>query len=240
MDWRDEGTVLAARPHGETAAIVDVLTPARGRWTAVVHGGISRRMKPVLLPGNRVSVAWRARLEGHMGSFALELVKGRAGVVMGDPLRLAALSSTCALTAYALPEREAVPSLATLTDELCDAIAANEGWLPGYVAFEVALLEAAGFGMDLSTCAAGGQGALTHVSPRTGRAVSAGAAVGYEDRLLPLPEVLAGGEATLEGVAAALRTTGHFLERIAEQMGRPVPAARDRFVRAVGREAKMG
>ena len=238
MDWRDEGMILGVRPHGETAAILDLLTRERGRWAAVVHGGVSRRMKPVLQPGNQVSAAWRARLEGHMGSVSVELSKGRTGVVMGDPLRLAALSAVCALASWALPEREAMPDFSARTEALADAIADGTGWLRDYALWELALLDAAGFTLDLSTCAAGGAGALAYVSPRSGRAVSVGGAAGYEDRLLPLPAVLLGGAATLEGVRAALATTGHFLEgRMAPAIDRPVPAARARFLRQLAREA---
>ena len=44
--------------------------------------------------------------------------------------------------------------------------------------------------------------------------MSRGAALGYEDRLLPLPAFLrAGGEAGWDDIFAALRITGHFLAR---------------------------
>lgn len=38
MEWQDEGTVIARRPHGETAIIIDVLTPLRGRHAGLVAG----------------------------------------------------------------------------------------------------------------------------------------------------------------------------------------------------------
>lgn len=236
MDWRDEGVVLGARPHGETSVILDLLTREHGRWAGVVHGGVSRRMRPVLQPGNQVSAAWRARLEGHLGSFSVELSRGRTGLVMADPLRLAALTATCALAGWALPEREAVAGFSARTEALCDAIAGGEGWLRDYPSWEAALLEMAGYGMDLSACAGGGDGPLAYVSPRSGRAVSEGAARGWEAKLLPLPAVMTGGAATLEDVRAALRLTGFFLrERMAPALGRPVPPARDRLEAALAR-----
>jgi DNA repair protein RecO (recombination protein O) len=196
-------------------------------------------MRPVLQPGNRVQVSWRARLESHMGSFSVEPLRARAGDVLADPLRLAALSSVCALCAFALPEREAMPLLQVRTEALADAIADGAGWLRDYPLWELALLEATGFALDLTVCAAtGATDGLLYVSPRTGRAVSAAGAGGYEDRLLPLPPVLLGGEATLGGVREALRTTGHFIDtRLAPALGdRPPPSARGRFLSLLARE----
>ena len=72
------------------------------------------------------------------------------------------------------------------------------------------------------------------MSPRTGRAVSRAGAGGWADRLLPLPPLLLGAAATLEGVVAALELTGFFLaERLAPSLGnRPLPPARARFAEA--------
>lgn len=240
MEWRDEGIVLAARPHGETAVILELLTRAHGRHLGVVHGGRSRRRAPMLQPGNQLDAVWRARLEGHMGSWGVELRRARAGAVLGDPLRLAALAATCALCAFALPEREAVPDFALRTEALCDAIADGPGWLRDYVAWELALLETAGFRLDLAACAATGvMEGLAYVSPRTGRAVSRDAAGVWADKLLPLPPIFSGADVTVAGVAQALDLTGYFLsQRLAPSLGdRHVPAARARLVSAIKAEA---
>lgn len=240
MEWRDEGVVLSARPHGETAAILDLFTRRHGRHAGVVHGGRSRRIAPLLQPGNQLAATWRGRIETQLGGFAVEPVRTRTGAVLSDPLRLAALTSACALCAFALPERDAMPDFQARTEALCDAIADGEGWLRDYAFWEMALLEVSGFRLDLSACAAGG-GAddLAYVSPRSGRAVSRDGAGAWADRLLPLPPMLSGGTATLPGVLAALDLTGFFLrERLAPSLGeRPLPPARGRLLEAIRREA---
>lgn len=237
IEWRDEGVVLAVRPHGESAAIVELLTAQHGRHVGVVHGGRSRKTAPLLQPGNRLSAQWRARLESHLGTYSVELLRARAGDVLGDPLRLAALSAVCALAAFALPEREALPAFAARTDALVQAIASGEGWLTDYVWWELALLEVTGFQLDLSGCANGGTGPLVYVSPKSGRAVSADGAGAWADRLLPLPAMLTGGAASLEDAQAALVLTGYFLtHRLAPSLGdKPLPPARERFLDALRR-----
>lgn len=239
MEWRDEGIVLAARPHGETAMIVELFTRAHGRHLGIVHGGRSRKKAPMLQPGNQLDAVWRARLPAHMGSWSLELLRSRAAAILADPLRLAALNAVCALASFVLPEREGLPNFHDRTEALCDAIADGKGWLTDYVFWEMALLEVSGFRLDLSSCAvSGGANDLAFVSPRTGRAVSRAGAGAWSSRLLPLPPMLVGGAPTLEGVLAALELSGHFLEkRLAPSLGdRRLPAARGRLLTALGEQ----
>ncbi|SDZ55778.1 DNA replication and repair protein RecO [Jannaschia faecimaris] len=239
MDWRDEGIVLSARPHGETSVILELLTRAHGRHLGVVHGGVSRKKAPMLQPGNQVDAAWRARLESHLGTWTVELKRSRSAGILGDPIRLFALSATCALASFALPEREDMAEFQRQTEALCDAISDGKGWLTDYVHWEMALLEVTGFRLDLSACAvSGGANDLAYVSPRTGRAVSRSGAGEWASKLLKLPDMMIGGMPSIEGVVEALAVTGHFLEtKLAPSLGnKSLPSARARLVQALSAE----
>ena len=239
MEWLDRGIVLSTRRFGETGAIASVLTQAHGRHAGLVRG---RGAAAITQAGTRVSVHWRARLADHLGTFALEPEGGGAAGVLDDPLRLAALVSACALADASLPERAPHPGV---YDGLAALIDGLDGpyWDAVYVQWELGLLGALGFGLQLDRCAATGvNDALAYVSPRTGRAVSLSAAEPYRDRLLPLPGFLIGlGDADPEAVAAGLDLTGHFIERaLFAQAEKPVPAARGRFVERCRRRAHAG
>ena len=107
MDWSDDAVVLSVRPLGESGAIVEALTRAHGRHLGLVRGGASRRMKPVLQPGNTLHLHWRARLSEHLGSFQPELARARAGALMDGREPLIGLNAFTAMTSAAMPEREA-------------------------------------------------------------------------------------------------------------------------------------
>ena len=239
MDWRDEGILLAMRPHGETSAIVEVLTAAHGRHAGVVRGGASRKMAAVLQLGNGLQLEWRARLEDHIGTFTVEPLRSRAHL-LSDRLALAGLTSACALLRAALPEREPHPALWSDTQRLIDRLGA-EGWTSAYLRWELRLLEDLGFGLDLATCVVTGTTeGLVYVSPKSGRAVSTAGAGDWADRLLPLPAGLAGaGELTGEALVQGLRLTGFFLDRGLRPVlqDRPLPEARARLVDLLSRPA---
>ena len=240
MEWRDQGILLSTRRHGETSAIIEVFTPNQGRHTGILRGGTSRKIAPILQPGAQLDLAWRARLEDHIGSFVVEPVRSRAAVAMGDRLALAGLNAVTALLSFCLAEREAHPALYARTEALLDLLGQGEVWPLAYLQWEMGLLDEMGYGLDLSACAVTGvTEGLVYVSPKTGRAVSAKGAGEWADRLLPLPAVLLGqGDAPDAELAQGFVTTGYFLmSHLAKGLGdRPLPEARARFVDAFSRQ----
>lgn len=239
MDWRDEGVLLTVRRHGESAAIIEVFTAGHGRHAGVVRGGASRRMTPILQPGAQLALAWRARLEEHVGAFTVEPLRGRAGALFGDRLALLGLNAVSALLAALLPEREPHPALYAASLALFDALGTETEWPLRYLRWELQLLEEMGFGLDLSACAVtGSRDELAFVSPKSGRAVSRAGAGDWAPRLLPLPPALLGqGPASREEIVIGLALTQHFLETgLVPSLGlRGLPEARARLVAALSR-----
>src|SRR5215211_6718991 len=212
MQWSDEALVLGARRHGEAAVILELMTRAHGRHLGLVHGGRSKRLAPVLQPGNSVEAVWRARLDEHLGIFTIEGQTMRSSRLIASPLGLYAAA-------------------VALADHLDDA-----GTAPAlFVRFELALLAELGFGLDLSKCAATGErDDLAFVSPKSGRAVSAGAGAPYMRRLFALPAFLhreTGAAPSRDEIRAGFALTEFFLRtHLFEARGLPVPEERSRFV----------
>ncbi|HEX5453013.1 MAG TPA: DNA repair protein RecO [Stellaceae bacterium] len=243
MQWRDSGIVLAARRHGESALIVELLTRDNGRHAGLVRGGQTPRRRALLQPGNLVTATWRGRLAEHLGTFECELVEPHAARLLDDPDRLAALGAATALLAAALPEREPHPDVFAGFDGLLSALDSTSDWAQMYVLWECALLASLGFGLDLGRCAATGSNQdLAYVSPRTGRAVSREAGRPYHDRLLPLPAFLwRDAPADRDDILAGLALTRHFLlHHLFEPQGGHLPEARERLSERLRRHASSG
>lgn len=237
MDWSDHAYILSVKKHGETSAIIEVFSEVKGRHLGLVRGGISRKLRPVLQPGNKVSVEWRARLSEHLGYFTVEPVHLWAGELMDDRLSLMGLNAACAVARESLPEREAHPRLYQAFEVLVSNLSDIDIWPALYVKWEAGLLRAMGYGLDLSECAATGDRAnLIYVSPRSGRAVSEVAGEPYQDKLLKLPSFMRGVEAisSLEpqDISDGLRLTGYFLEtRLHWGVNKTLPEARHHLAR---------
>ena len=240
MQWTDEAIVLSVRPHGETTAIVELFTREHGRHAALIHGGRSRKLRPVLQTGNHVDATWKARLSEQLGHATIELRRSHAAEAMTESARLSALSSMTSLLRL-LPERDPHPSLFEITLFVLGFLDDETVWPALLVRWELALLDELGFGLDLSQCAApGANDQLIYVSPRTGRAVSASAGEPYRDKLLALPGFLlrngAGAHVDATAIKDGFALTGYFLDkRVLEPRGEALPSARQRLIEVLGR-----
>lgn len=239
MQWSDEAIILSVRPHGETAALVELFTRSHGRHLGLVHGGRSRKLRPVLQMGNHVEAVWKARLSEHLGHMSVDLVRGYAAAAMEEPAALAGLGSMCALGRL-LPERDPHPNLYEISLFVLGFLDDLSVWPALMIRWELALLDELGFGLDLTECAAtGSNDQLIYVSPKSGRAVSASAGEPYKDRLLALPAFLVRGrQATVTGadIAAGFALTGHFIEtRVLVPRSQGLPEVRARLPGLIAR-----
>ncbi len=243
MEFEDEAFVLAARAHGESGAIVELLTESRGRFVAHVAGGASRRMKPVLQPGARVIARYRSRVDDQLGSAQLEAMGEGPSAFFDQPLALAALASAASVAAGALPEREAHAGAFHAFAAFAAMLPEPDIWPAVYVRFEAGLLQELGFALDLSRCAATGTtDDLIYVSPKSGRAVSRAAGQPYAERLLRLPPFLLSAQGGLRpgDIADGMALTGHFLEAfVFAAMNRPLPPARVWLIDRLGEAERL-
>lgn len=190
MEWKDKGLILGVRKHGETSAIVEVMTESHGRHMGLVRGGRSSRFRPVLQTGNTVDLVWRARLEEHLGTFQVESDTLRAAQLMELPLGIHGVQ-TIASHLRLLPERDPNAGLYRAAQIILDNLDEPQKAARLLISFELALLDELGFGLDLTECAATGErDELVWVSPKSGRAVSRTAGAPYENQLLALPDYL--------------------------------------------------
>ncbi len=230
IEWTDQGILLSAEPHGEGHAVVQMLTEQHGRHAGLIHGGASRKRAHELQPGAQMQLAWRARLADHLGTYTCELETPHAAFWLEDRRRLTAIAAACAV-ASVLPEREPMPGVYNGLAAFL-AMLETDAWPAGYIAWELGLLSALGFGLALDRCArTGATEGLAYVSPRTGAAVTGEGAGELADRLLPLPGFLVGAADFDDAdIAAGLRLTGHFLKRDAfGAIHKDLPAARYRL-----------
>ena len=236
MDWTDQGILISARPLGEAHAVAEFLTETHGRHLGLVRGGRSRRLRPLLQPGNLVSLVWRARLVDYLGSFTLELIEPHAARVLDDESALQAIGSLTSL-AKLLPERDPHHDLYGGALEVMRALDRPSVWPQLMVFWELALLEDLGFGLDFS---AGAQVELVYVSPKTGRAVSLEAGAPFADRLLKLPRFILRDDPAppASEILAGFALTGYFLERnVLSPHGLSLPQSRERMLTLLARRA---
>ncbi len=237
-----QAIVCAVIAHGENGAVVRFLTADTGLQAGYVRGGRSRKLRPTLQPGNLVQIELRSRVDDQLAAATVELLTSRAALTL-DGLGAATLDWTTGLTAAVLAEGHIYPGVYEALSGLLSVMDHSDDprpWTAAVARYELLLLERLGFGLDLSECAAtGSRDDLIYVSPKSSKAVSQAAGTPYANKLLPLPAFLRGdpGPTDWPDIAAALLTTGHFIERslLAHRRGADLLPTRHRFTQRVAK-----
>src|SRR5258708_6290263 len=198
-------------------------------------------MRPLMQAGNSVRAVWRARLDEHLGTYAIEATRLRAATVLASSHAVYGVTHLAAL-ARLLPERDPHEDIYDMLDRTLNDFDDVGEAAVHLVRFELAMLSELGFGLDLTTCAAtGATRDLIYVSPKSGGAVSRQAAEPGRDKLLRLPPFLREPEDGRNGwsdqdLQDGFDLTGRFLLRhVLEPRGQSHSDAREGFINAVTR-----
>ena len=143
-----EAIVCGLTIHGEHGGVARLLTPELGLVAAYVRGARGRRMRPVLIPGNVVSVQLRSRTDVQLPQAVVELVHSRAPI-LAEPLPAAAIEWSTALVTAALAERQSYPRIYQAMTGFLDAVEAApsaRGWAAALARLELLLLAELGYG----------------------------------------------------------------------------------------------
>jgi|TARA_B100001142_G_scaffold329952_1_gene395275 DNA repair protein RecO (recombination protein O) len=233
MNLTDEGIAIGVKKFSDSTNLMKILTKDNGIYSGLIRIKKNQGNSGVNIPGNTLSVNWRARLSEHLGFFNTELIKSRSSNYLNSSINLEVLNSICSLMDI-FPEREECIDLYNIIEELLDNLNNTRLWPFLYIKFELLFIERMGYGLDLSSCAVNGStDNLNWVSPKTGRAVSALGAKGWEDRLLKLPEFL--GQNEVKSVSKvdlldSLKLTEFFLiKRVYSQYAKNLSSSRKRM-----------
>jgi DNA repair protein RecO (recombination protein O) len=229
MQWTDEGIVIGVKRHGEANAILELMTREHGRHLGLVRGGFGSRLKPVLQPGNTVNAIWRARLDEHLGNYAVEGLALRAASFFSTPHAIYGITHLAALMRL-LPERDPHAALYERLEGILSHLDDARLSAPVVVRFELQVLS--------ELVATGSSGDLVYVSPKSGRAVSRSAGEPWADRMLRLPAFLRERDAKPVGndIADGFALTGYFLTRhVLEARGIGLGDERAHFIAALNR-----
>lgn len=235
MQISDTAIILHTHKYGERDLIVHAFTRDHGIVHGLIKGAYGKKTGVNIDAGVLGALTWNARLPEHLGTIRFESQTNYAAMWMNERARLYMLGSACALIRHSFALHDAHEAVFDGYMELLEVLRAPD--MGGrharhYIAFECMLLEEAGYGLDLSQCAAtGSTDDLIYVSPKSGRAVSAIAGAPYAGRLLPLPEFLRHIEHEMQvefaDIAQGLRMTGHFIAHsLKEIAGKDLPHAR--------------
>jgi len=212
IDIDDEGVIVNVFPSGEHGAVLCMLSRGHG----IIKGYVRnvKKGKPegmIYHLANRVAFQMRSRLEDNLGNLKVSLISEYVSRSINDKVKMTIIMTVSAMIYAAFKEYEQLTEFYDSTIGLLSDPSPVD-----YLRWELMLLKASGFGLDLTKCAVTGKtDDLLYVSPKSGRAVSKGAALPYVKYLLPLPSFLVNDDVDVskDNIRQAFALTGYFFRR---------------------------
>ncbi len=215
MKFSDEGYIINVKRHGESSAILSIVSKEHGKVVGYVKNALTKKNLGVYQLGNKVSFEAYARVDENMLSLKVELISPDAVNFIAEMPKLETLAAMCGLCNVCMPERLALDRLYYYIESFFGLIN-QKNWLANYAFFEFHLLDFLGISLDLSECSATGTTEnLRYVSPKTGKAVCAEAGAPYKDRLFSFPQFIVeqNYEPSPEEIRDLLKMTEFFLNK---------------------------
>ena len=240
----DQGIILNIRKHSENSLIVKILSQNYGIYSGFVRGGVPSSKKfssksTLYQNFNLVDFYWSSKIADNLGFFKIELKKSFLGEIISSKAKLASFNIITAIIDQNILEREPVSEIFGGLLVLLQNLDLVDGvFLEQYVKFEIELLKALGYGIDLSSCVATGvKEDLRFVSPKSARAVCFEAGEKYRDKLLALPQFLLNGteNSTKDDLLNGLKLSGFFIEKyLTTKLKAEIFSSRNRLFEVLG------
>ena len=149
MQWTDEGYLLSKNNFNENSIIIDAFTLNYGKYTGIIYGGSSRRLKKNFQIGNKILFHWKSRNENRSGYFSTELINPVSPMYFDDKKRSISILSATSILKILLPERQINKKIYNEFDTMINDLK-NKNWIKLYILWELSLIKELGFDIDLS------------------------------------------------------------------------------------------
>ena len=187
MRWQDQAVILHKKNYSESDLLVYVLTLKHGHYKAIVKNGASPKKMHACQTGNIVNCTWHAKVETQLGQFFIEPIHTLSTYFSSEE-EIYALNAIFSILRLVLPERVPQEKIYYTLLQFLNMLN-RTNFIAQFSLLELCVLEQSGYGLDLSRCALGGEGALRFISPKTGKACSYDKGKKFQDKLFILPSV---------------------------------------------------
>lgn len=215
---QDEAIILGLRPHGETSAILSLLSQSHGLIKGYVKGARTQKNASIYQKGNLIAFEHTRKTQDHLGYIKAEPLLCLWAILSDNRFAFAAFNSLSDILYDILQENISEDLIYQQFTALLHILPETDRLTSGQhlCYFLLIFLSETGFAPDLRHCAATGTTEnLIYMSPKTGRAVCGDAAIGYENKMLKLPVFFTNSKSpiTEDDLADGIKACGFLLEK---------------------------
>ena len=149
MNWDDTGFLVSKTKYNENSLISEIYTRNHGKVTGLIFGGTSKKIKNYLQIGNQLHVNYNSKSENKIGYFKLEIQNAFSPIYFEFPKKITCIYSVMNLIRLLTPESQSNINIFFLIEKFYN-ILSKDRWLKDYIFWELELLKALGFDLELN------------------------------------------------------------------------------------------
>ena len=150
MRWDDTGFLISKNKYNENSLISEIYTRNHGKVTGLIFGGTSRKIKNYLQIGNQLHVNYNSKSENKIGYFKLEIQNPFSPIYFENRKKITCIYSAMNLIRLLTAESQSNIDIFSLIEKFYNIISKDK-WLKDYIFWELELLKALGFDLELNS-----------------------------------------------------------------------------------------
>ena len=148
MNWIDSGYLVSKNKYNENSIIAEVYTTNHGKYSGIIFGASSKKIKNYLQLGNRLHINYNSKSENRIGYFKVEILNAYTPLYFDHKQKLSCITSAINLVKILTAESQVNIKVYNLIDDLFLILKDND-WLKKYIFWELDLLKILGYDLEL-------------------------------------------------------------------------------------------
>ena len=149
MIWVDTGFLLTKIPFQENSIIANFYTKKHGKFSGIIYGSTSRKIKSYLQNGNELYLEYHSKNDSALGYFKIEIIKPFTSKFFSEKKKINCIVSVLELIKILTVDGQENQKIYNLINDFF-ILLDNENWITNYVFWELTLLRYIGFDLNIS------------------------------------------------------------------------------------------
>ena len=147
MIWDDTGFLLSKNKYNENSLIAEVYTKDHGKFSGIIFGGTSKKIKSYLQIGNKIHINFNSKSENRVGYFKIEILEALSPFFFDNQQKLSCITSAMHLIKILTAESQKNDSIYNLIENFY-ILLKKDNWLKNYIFWELELFKLLGYDLE--------------------------------------------------------------------------------------------
>ena len=148
MNWIDSGYLVSKNKYNENSIIAEVYTTNHGKYSGIIFGASSKKIKNYLQIGNLLHINYSSKNQNQIGFFKVEIIKALTPLYFDQSKKLMCIASAMNLIKFLTVEAQENLKIFDLISDLF-IILDDKEWIKKYIFWELKLFKLIGYDLEL-------------------------------------------------------------------------------------------